>query len=250
MKLLVIVLCLLSERFLVHVSSHHRFSWFQNYWRMIGQRLSNKESPAFPWIALLVIVAPAALVAWGVLHLFSGWVFGFVGLVFNIAIFYYCLGPGNPFYPVRREQKHHDIPQSVGDYFAQVNGQLFAVIFWYIALGPVGTLIYRLISLCQAEEIVHKEAALITSVLDWIPAKLTSLLYLLVGNFQAGFKHFAKFLFAAPQENNTMLSVCGLSAVGNSDEAEFLMPQAEIIVEHAVVVLLVLLALFTMASWL
>jgi AmpE protein len=250
MKLLVIVLCLLSERFLVHVSSHHRFTWFQNYWGIIGERFAKNQSKIAPLVMLFLIVAPAVLVTWGMLYLFSNWLFGFVGLFLNVVVFYYCLGPGNPFYPTNRENAHLATNEVVGDYLAQVNGQLFSVIFWYIALGPAATLAYRLISFCQTQEIVRKEAGHLTALLDWIPAKITSLLYLLVGNFQAGFQHFSRFLFAAPQENNTMLSVCGLCAVGPSEQDELLLPQAEVLVEHAVIVLLVLLALFTMASWL
>jgi AmpE protein len=47
-----------------------------------------------------------------------------------------------------------------------------------------------------------------------------------------------------------MLSICGLQALGYSEEEEVLFPRAETLVEHALVVLLVLIALFTMVSWL
>lgn len=251
MKLLVIVLCLLSERFLVHVSAHHRFSWFNNYWKMLGDKVAHRQtSSAYPWILLGLLVLPSLLISWFVLSLFSNWFFGFVGLILNVVIFYYCIGPGNPFYPVRGEHNEEKAPEVVGDYLAHVNGQLFAVIFWYIALGPLAILAYRMISLSQTQESVQKEATFLTALLDWIPAKITSLLYLLVGNFQAGFQHFSRLLLAAPEHNETMLSACGLSAIGPDDPEQYLMPQAEVLVEHAVIVLLVMLAIFTMASWL
>ncbi len=46
-----------------------------------------------------------------------------------------------------------------------------------------------------------------------------------------------------------MLINCGLGAVEVGQEEESLLPQAETLVEHATIILLVLLAVFTMLSW-
>jgi AmpE protein len=40
----------------------------------------------------------------------------------NVVIFYYCLGPENPFYPVLDGTSN----DNVGDYFAKVNQGLFS----------------------------------------------------------------------------------------------------------------------------
>jgi len=250
MKLLVIVLCLLSERFLIHNSSYTRFHWFGDYCNTITKKLAKLPFLDNPWGVLVMIIAPLLIFAAVVLHLFASLLFGFILLLLHLVLFHYCLGPDNPFYPMRSVVNDEDTQEDVGTYLAQVNGQLFAVIFWYIALGPMAILAYRLVSLCQKQAEVQQEAVGLTGVLDWIPAKMTALLYLLAGNFQAGFRHFSRMFFTTPDNNQAMLSECGLQAVGYDEPREVFMPQAEILVEHAVIVLLVLLAFFTMAAWL
>lgn len=184
-----------------------------------------------------------------VLHLFSNWVFGFVGLLLNILIFYYCIGLGNPFYPVRESTAEHASNDEIGTYLVQSNGQLFAVLFWYIVLGPLAVLAYRLIALSQGQAAVGQQATWVTNLLDWLPARMTALLYMLVGNFQAGLRHFSKLVFSVPAKNPTLISECGLQALGCGVSEPVRMPQAESLVEHAVIALLVLLAFFTLVAW-
>jgi AmpE protein len=229
MKLLVIVLCLLSERFLVHAALHKRFYWISAYINFIAGRLSKVS----PWIILSFILLPFVVVVSVILYYFSNSVFGFVGLLLNLIIVYCCIGPGNPFYPVR----------------VQANGQLFAVIFWYITLGPLAALVYRLIAQSRKQQSLSQIALKLTNILDWLPARMTILLYLLVGNFQAGLRDFGKLLFKTPSNNQILLSVCGLQALSSNGVKSAKMLQAEKLVEYAVILLLVLLAFFTLVAW-
>lgn len=249
MKLLVIVFCLLCERFMVHASSHNRFHWFSTYGNAMEKRLSKIAFLASPWSMLVAASLPMLLVAFLSLHFFSNWLFGFIGLLLNVIIFYCCIGPGNPFYPVRASTEQIASNDEIGAYLAEINGQLFAVLFWYIVLGPVALLAYRLISLRQNQKTVSKLALWLTSCLDWIPARMTVLLYLIVGNFQAGLRPFFKLFLNSPVNNQELLSTCGLRALGGTGEEQADMSQAENLVEHAVIALLVLLACFTLAAW-
>ncbi|CEK10930.1 CobD/CbiB family protein [Legionella hackeliae] len=251
MKLFVIVLCLLSERYLVHTVSHNRFYWFSSYFAAISQKLRTTDASLLSQISiLLAVVLPPIILAWVIFYIFGHIIFGLIGLLLNLIIFYYCLGPQNPFYPVRAEGEDQDNEGVVGNYFAKVNGQLFAVIFWYILAGPLGVLLYRLISLCQEQLPTMHLSRIITNLLEWIPARLTVLLYLLVGNFQRGIHFFAQAFFSAPEKNDTLLSTGGLLAARTNDNEPVPMPYAESLVEHALIVYLVFLALFTLVSWL
>lgn len=58
MKLLVIILSLLSERYLVHAVSHMRFNWFSAYFNAIFKRLPQTKNPLNQVITLLIIVLP------------------------------------------------------------------------------------------------------------------------------------------------------------------------------------------------
>ncbi len=247
MKLMVIVVCLLSERFLMHSLSYQRFSWFGDYSQRILQLVNKNNQLSNPWLLLAIIVAPLILITAFVYFILHGILFGFVGLILSIIIFFYCLGPQNPFYPVSDDGSNGIT--LVANYLAQVNSQLFSVIFWYVVAGPIAVLAYRVISLSQAIPAVAEQAKQVTDVLEWVPARLTVLLYLLVGNFQKGFALFQHYIFSKPSLNNQLLSECGILAVRSNETEVVPMPVAESLVEHAVIVLLVLIALFTLVAW-
>ena len=245
MRFLVMVLCLFCERFLVHSGSYHRFDWFTYYSRRVNKRLSTLSVLSSPWLMLAVAVLPLFFIVALVFFFFSHVLFGLVGFLLHVMMLYVCIGPDNPFYPVCVEENKNDL----GTYFVQMNGVLFAVLFWYLLLGPMAVLLYRLVSVCQREARVAEEAQQLLSLFDWIPARVTALLYLLVGNFQAGKSAFLKGLWAAPEHNSVLLSTCGLTALSHEGKSSLSMTDAENLVEHAVMAWLVLMALFTLVAW-
>jgi len=204
---------------------------------------------ANPWLRLGAIVLPIVLSTAIIYSLLHSIVFGFMGVVLSIILFFYCLGPDNAFYPLSDSKLKNDSNIRMGNYFASVNRQLFAVIFWYIIAGPIAVLTYRLITLCTSINEVKLQATQATDVLEWVPARMTALLYLLVGNFQQGFSLFIQYILAKPAENDSLLSQCGLQAVKSNTEEEVPMPVAENLVEQALIVLLVFIAIFTLVAW-
>lgn len=250
MKLLVIVLCLLSERFLIHSAAYQRFYWFGDYYLFIKNLLDNKNLFTNPWMILVAILLPIILLTSIIYVLFHSIFFGFLGLILNMVLFLYCLGPQNAFYPLSEESLEVSNNTLVGDYFVQVNRQLFSVIFWYIVAGPIAVLAYRLITLCCNISSVSKQSMLAADIIEWIPARISVLLFLLVGNFQRGFVPFVKLFFSLPELNDQILRNCGLQAVRTSQSDEISLPVAENLVEHATIVFLVFIALFTLVAWL
>lgn len=250
MKLLVVVLCLLSERFLIHSISYQRFSWFGDYVLFIKKTIDKNDFFINPWVNLAAIIFPIILITSTIYFLIYNIFFGFGGLILSIGIFFYCLGPQNAFYPITAYDSHESSNEQIGNYFALVNGQLFAVLFWYILAGPIAALTYRLISLCININSVNEQAIQITDILNWIPARITALLFLLVGNFQRGFSTFIQYFLSNPNANDQMLRECGLQAVRIGESDEVPIPMAEGLVEHATIVLLVFIALFTLVAWL
>lgn len=246
MKLLVIVLCLLSERFLMHSASYQRFNWFNDYASKIIALFDTNKWPSDPWLMLAALLLPIILPILIIYLLCNQLIFGFVGLLMSIVLFFYCLGPQNAFYPLTTDSNES---VQVGRYFSEVNHQLFAVVFWYIIAGPIGALTYRLLNLSQAITPVSIQAQQITNLLEWVPARLTVLLYLLVGNFQKGFATFTQYMLAKPELNQVLLSEGGIEAAKANPGDEIPMTIAEQLVEHATIVLLVLIALFTLVAW-
>ncbi|HAT8673165.1 hypothetical protein D7217_02000 [Legionella pneumophila] len=250
MKLLVIVLCLLSERFLIHSVSYQRFSWFNNYCLFLKKTIDKNKCFSNPWATLIAIILPIVFLTFLVYFSLQSILFGLFGLILSLFIFYYCLGPQNAFYPILKKQANQTETDAIGEYFAEVNSQLFAVVFWYIIAGPIAALTYRLITLCKEINFISTQANQITNILEWIPARITALLFLLVGNFQRGFHLFVQYVLTYPDSNDKILRGCGLQAVRINDTEEVPMAAAENLVEHATIVLLVFIALFTLVAWL
>ncbi len=249
MKLFVIVLCLFIERFFVHASSNNRFQWFSHYGKALEKRLSLWPFLSSPSVMLTAIIMPLIVLLNVVFYFLSDSLFGLLGVILNVVVFYYCIGPENPFYPVRVNTEDTANEKEVGAYLTNVNRQLFAVLFWYILVGPVTLAFYRLVSLSQNFRLAGLAAAWLTNLLEWMPARMTILLYLLVGNFQAGVRHYSKLLFTAPSENQLLLGECSAQALGCKTSEPVFMPSAENLVEHALILLLVFVALFTLIAW-
>ena len=241
MDLFVIVFCLLSERFLVHQFAHQRFHWFMRYVNTLLATLPMLS----PWVLLAFVIIPLLLLVGIVLYVVGPLFFGITGVVLNIGIFYYCLGPVNPFYPIHAKPVDQLLDDDIGNYLVQANDELFAILFWYLILGPIGILGYRLTSLNKGLTVVSRQACLLLNLFNWFPARMTALLYLLVGNFQPGYRYFAKGFFSF--SSNTLLRACGLAALDNHEKKTIL--QAEDMVEHAAIVFLVLLAFCTIVAW-
>lgn len=254
MKLIVIVLGLLSERFLIHRLAQHRFVWFPLYQQKMLAFFSKKSGPFHPFfllvLSLLPLVIATAVVLWVSAHLF----FGFFRFFFDLILFYYCLGPQNPFYPIRLEESlAADVQQlALRGYFSGLNEQLFAVIFWYLFTGPLGMLFYRLVSLTAAQKEYPTQtiAQIIKDFMDWPAARMMLLLCLLVGNFQKGFPFFSHNFFSSPQKNDFFLGEGSALALNSSAELSLApLPLAEKLAEHALILLLFFIALFTLAAW-
>jgi AmpE protein len=90
---------------------------------------------------------------------------------------------------------HEDVPSLVEATVLNALRRWFAVLFWFLLLGPVGALAYRLLtllavgpmrSLASVEAVVG--ARVVLSWLEWPVAQLMSLSMALVGNFDTAYK--------------------------------------------------------------
>jgi AmpE protein len=122
----------------------------------------------------------------------------------------------------------------------QANNRLFAVIFWFVALGPLGPLgawAYRVTDLIRrgavfsatreqqpdsAAAMLRDAAVLLHGWLAWVPARLTALGYAAAGHFDA-----ALMAWRAPQEqaelglpayNENLLARVGVAALALAED--------------------------------
>lgn len=147
-----------------------------------------------------------------VVDTFDGLFFGLLELGFGVAVLMMCLGPMNAVRAARGLEEalhsddapgalHHlrdltgEEPQianrncSVQGAHALLSGsgeRMFNVLFWFLLLGPVGAVLYRVASLLtqSPEENGLREAALqVRSGLAWVPVRLLAASFALAGRF-------------------------------------------------------------------
>ena len=98
----------------------------------------------------------------------------------------------------------------IGALFIQSHERLFGILLWYFAAGPVGALMYRLVSRLPRvmNEQVPGSRALGTAetlhdILAWIPARVTALLYGLAGSLDDALSAWRSHAFNTVQEWRT-----------------------------------------------
>ena len=97
------------------------------------------------------------------------------------------------------------------------------VVFWFILFGPAGALLYALTvryldsldldspQIVQMEQVVYW--------LEWVPARITGLLFAFLANFGPGFEYWLKMLADVTQPNEVHLSIfAGISTNVQDDD--------------------------------
>lgn len=209
MSFLVIVLVLWVEKF-----SAWRLRIQQDgFWLGYLQRLQAGTLQQTPWLCLAALVLLPVLVLGLLLVLLEPLLYGWLALPLHLLVLIYSLGRGDlqaalgPFRDAWRrgdaQAAYHAVerdlrlqPEEGLELLPQVQGHLlwqayqsfFAVIFWYLLLGPMVALAYRLLALTseQAELPALRERAVqLRHAFDWLPARVLASSFALVGNFVA-----------------------------------------------------------------
>ena len=172
MSLTIIIICLLAERFLLDYQGLRQINWLADYSDCVArQELASWLQKGF--IGITVLLLPPLLGVSLVQHLLDESLFGIPGALFACLILLYSLGPEDLDQQISRfiearegdDQEtadtiaskllHEDPPASepglsqavTESVLEQANSRLFAVIFWFLLLGPLGALLYRLATL-------------------------------------------------------------------------------------------------------
>lgn len=255
MTFVVTLIALVVERFFDW--SHIRnWNWFLQFERYIAQRLQGKHAGLILAASVLPIALLAALLAY-ILHDF---LYGVMGLVFDLCVLLYCFGPRNLWAEVMGNPK---IAQPVADkvfgvknIFIAGNTRIFAVTFWYLFTGVLGAVLYRAITVvAQAGEPEDTRQYAITAeaVLDWLPVRFFSLLFAAGPAFRKTLDCWRKNLPTGIDNNENTIAECGVSALNVNDAenaANGGMQKAAInVIDRTLVILLVLVAIVILMSY-
>jgi len=90
----------------------------------------------------------------------------------------------------------------------------FAVLFYFVLLGPAGALAYRLLQLCRHDfEVQYTERWIFLA--DWIPSRLLATAFSLTGDFVGSRDKLLDGLLDASARINQLLYAVGTAALGN-----------------------------------
>lgn len=216
MTLISVIICLIFERFLSSLHTIRNFHWLESL--ALGMAKSASEKSLVKNLLLLILLIALPVIVVTVIDIQLHYIFVPLEFLFSTAILFYSLGP-ETFYDrlksfcsakqagdqesanwyvekiVRRqlssEEKENTPAVLIHDLFPLVNDRIFAPVFWYCLLGPTGAIAYRCVSRIDfayansttVPSLMKRSAAILISIVNWMPARVTGLGFMLVGNF-------------------------------------------------------------------
>ena len=246
MTFIVIFIALLIERFFDW--SHLRYwQWFNAFQAAVARRLGDKSS----YLILVITIISLVFVVLAVNVLFSNLLYGFAKLLFQLFILLYCLGPqnlwadafasatslsqGDEQIAAAKLKAAFDISdttyslhrQLLNAIFIESNRRVFAVVFWFVLLGPAGAVLYRTVaqsaSRTRNKDVpmdVAKQARLIEALLDWLPIRIFTFIFALGGHFVSVLSCWRKKAGTGLEGNDILLTECGAAALGIDDQSK------------------------------
>ncbi|WP_144393674.1 hypothetical protein [Pleionea sediminis] len=281
MKLLILVGALLLETFWSRLSQIRNHQWIARFADWLEEHVNPNKSHSEWLIAGIILVLPLIVAS----ILLNGQE-GFVGFLFEmllgLILVTWTLGPVNlnAFYHQLEgeSQDANELPIKLVKY---VHKAYFGAIIWFVILGPVGALAYRMIAVMEShskgklqsyneEDFSEKEDetepankshseddslksstqtdvwARLYFVADWIPARVSCFLFLLTGHFASGFGDLkAKLtLFDYQEDDDNLISDVACKALA-SDDSDNALTQMRQLVERSLLLLMVFVALLT-----
>jgi membrane protein required for beta-lactamase induction len=200
MSLLAMLLALVAERLLS--AQRGRFASPTGWAAQLPAWL--RDAPWLPWLlafgAAAIVAALASLLPDPLLR-----------LAYGAVVLFFCLGPRDLADDVQRLRAARaagdaaavarltrllqsgpapdaDHRSLLGALFIQSHERRFGVLFWMLAAGPAGAVLYRVASRLPAlldaghDEAQTHGASLLHALLAWVPARATALLYGLAGS--------------------------------------------------------------------
>lgn len=98
--------------------------------------------------------------------------------------------------------------------------RMFAVLFWFFLLGPVGAFMYRLVFLQATQNKSDSLAARWLWLIEWPAVRLLGLSFALTGNFSGCVNYLKECLFCRKRSTVSALSPMILGALSVSEELE------------------------------
>jgi len=96
--------------------------------------------------------------------------------------------------------------------------RLFAVVFWFVFLGPIGALLYRLSYLFRSSHMENTVAQHWLWALEWAPVRVLGVSFAITGNFVGCVNRWRQTLFCSASSASWVLMQSVLGALSVDDE--------------------------------
>ena len=277
MTFIIVLIVVLIERFFELIDKVRPWGWLPKYSAALDKKFG-KHKAWRGYLRLASIVLPFVIIVAIIQGVIVGKHLTWLEFLYSLIILLYCVGPKSFYALFARVLKKAktdgdsekaestsepeddqpdnlasdaeeaetvvkdvvDVPEDFDpkEALVSVNRVVFAALFWFVILGPLGCVLYRL---CERNCEGDGSAKMVTRVLDWIPVRLFAFTYALIGNFVAVIPTWLKKVFSSVGENENILRECGEKALG--EERELLAYQVQSLIDRAFIVWLVVLAL-------
>lgn len=246
MTLISLLIALFLERYSNVFEDWRDLDPFAGYARkLVG--FAGRYGETDSYLGLAMILLPPLFVISLLQGMLSGIMLGLLGMVFAILVLMLSLGQNleediesyteacatddegkvrsaaEPFMSGDEPASRRDLLEKVVEgIFVTSNGRYFAVIFWFLLLGPVGAAMYRLSAeLKRRDDIggegLSRSAAYWVALLDWVPARLAALAFALSGSFEHTIAALRKYFYTGmanlEADNHEVLAQSGSEAV-------------------------------------
>ena len=188
-----------------------------------AQMLANKTNkiPVAGSCALLIVVVALIVLLLELIVCLIFWHLG--ALLFNVAILMYSLYSASK--------------KNYPSLFVTSFEHNLGLLFWFVILGPVGVVLYWLFMLGgtkpeQASELHYAKSISnylfnLHTIAAWLPARITGLIFSLVGDFEQGFSRWKAVILVFNMPHSEILDACGEASLGT-----LTMEQAPLLIER------------------
>jgi membrane protein required for beta-lactamase induction len=280
MALISIIIGLLFDRAFRHLHDLRDLSWFEYYTNAVTRWVRTTNGV----IQIIAVLFLPVLIIAAIQYLLADFLHNLPYMMFAILVFVYCLGPAclssdvEYYLDARRlgdedealhyagvlteraastapDQQTSDVTRAI---LHVANERIFAVIFWFVIIGPVGALLFRLTtSLNKQDGLSDSLAAIATlfqAVLSWVPARMLALGYALTGHFDGALQayHNRPYESDLALENYDVLVNTGMGALRDheaTDEISSII-SAKNLVMRSILIWIAVLAVLTLGGWL
>lgn len=238
-------LALLLVAGIENISSWRQSIQRDGLWLRLFQRCATEsESSPRAWLELAIVVVLPALLLGLLLGWIEHWLFGLLTLGVHVLVLFYSLGRdgvkaglGAFRDACRRGDQESAYLIAQRDLGVQASDEqgvalgvqralvwqafegFFAVVFWYVLLGPELALAYRLLALTTENApsgALRRLSLQWRHALDWLPARALGLTFGLVGNFAAISQSLLNRLLAWGIEAADLVAGVGRAAVDDA----------------------------------